>query len=614
MNPTASHLVRRVLGWQAAFTLLGALLVALLAPRLLLLRGQVAIEGAASLGSGVLVGGVVATLITGARLWRYRFLLRALAVGSRAVEAHQLHELGEEPRRAIVSWLVPSGLGAAVATLPFAPRTIDPTTAVTLCLLGLAIVAAASLPLFVLQRTTFARALMLAPAEIMREVVEDAERLGRIRGRVTLRMVVAVTLPVVCLALGALLIVAGHLRRADERSREETARVLARSVLEPGPGLTPWEGIPDALLQARALGFYAYSQKDSEEYRVERGRAGQITVTMPLDRGSASVEFSGSTATVLRPEGLLVALFATAIAALLGALVGRALSEDLENATRDVRELGTEAVLEGGRRVVSSARFHVVAQLGSAIARLAGRFRVFARAQERSIDARNGAARMRGLFFASVSHDLKSPLNAILGFTEVVRRAQFIRLGQAESLAVIERRGRELLALIETILDAARVEAGQLTLVLDAVEAALVVEQAVQKGRDLTDGRDVQVVLEIAAGVPKLRVDRERLSRALATFVAYALREATAPSLRIALSPEGPGRVRLEIEVPSERYDERDLSGLLKPPDAPGAAEHRGLALALRLGRSIVELHGGSVEPARRAGIGVFSLLLPAAG
>ena len=135
MNPTASHLVRRVLGWQAAFTLLGALLVALLAPRLLLLRGQVAIEGAASLGSGVLVGGVVATLITGARLWRYRFLLRALAVGSRAVEAHQLHELGEEPRRAIVSWLVPSGLGAAVATLPFAPRTIDPTTAVTLCLL-----------------------------------------------------------------------------------------------------------------------------------------------------------------------------------------------------------------------------------------------------------------------------------------------------------------------------------------------------------------------------------------------------------------------------------------------------------------------------------------------
>ena len=614
MNPAASHLVRRVLGWQATFTLLGALLVALLAPRLLLLSGEVAIEGAAALGLGVLSGGAFSAALCGVRLYRYRFLLRALAVGSRAVEAHQLYELGDEPRRAIVSWLVPSALGAAVAAIPFAPRTIDPNTSVTLCLLGLVIVGASSLPLFVLLRTTFARALMLAPAEIMREVVEDAERLGQLDGRLTRRMVVAVTLPVVFLTVGALLVVVGHVRRADERSREETARVLARSALEPGPGLAPWAGIPDALLQARALGFYAYSQKDAEEYRVERGRAGRITVTMPLDRGSASVEFANSTAAVVSPLALLVALLATTVAALFGLLIGRVLSEDVSGATRDVRELGTEAVMEGGRRVVRSARFRVVAELGSAIARLAGRFRVFARAQERSIDARNAAARTRGLFFASVSHDLKSPLNAILGFTELVRRAQFITLGQTESLAVIERRGRELLSLIETILDAARVEAGQLTLVLDAVDAGSVVEQALQKGRDLTDGREVQVVVELAAGLPKIRVDRVLLSRALATFLAYAMREATTTSLRVVVAPESPFRVRLDIEVPSERFNEGDLSGLLKPPDAPGAAEHRGLALALRLGRSIVELHGGSVTPARRSGVGVFSLLLPAVG
>ncbi|HTQ05860.1 MAG TPA: HAMP domain-containing sensor histidine kinase [Polyangiaceae bacterium] len=614
MNPAASHLVRRVLGWFATFTLLVALVVALLAPRLLLLSGETAIEGAAALGSGMLAGGAVAALVRGIRLFRYRFLLRALAVGSRAVEAHQLYELGSEPRRSIVGWLVPSGLGAAIATIPFAPSTLDSNTSVTLCLLGLAILTAASLPLFVVLRTTFARALMLAPPEVMREVVEDAERLGHIRGRVARRMVLAVTLPVLCLAVGASLIVVGHLRRADERSREEAARTLARAALEPGPGPLPWAGIPDALLQARALGFYAYSQQDSEDYRVERGRAGRLIVTMPLDRGSASVEFASSTANVVSPLVLLIALVATAVAALLGMLIGRALSQDLWSATRDVRELGTEAVIEGGRRVVRSARFHVVAQLGSAIARLAGRFRVFARAQERSIDARNAAARTRGLFFASVSHDLKSPLNAILGFTELVRRAQFITLGQAESLSVIERRGRELLALIETILDAARVEAGQLTLVLDSVDAASVIEQAVQKGRDLTDGRDVQAVLEIAPDLPKFRADRVRLSRALATFIAYAMREATTPSLRIAAGLESATKIRIEIEVPSERFRESDLSGLLKPPDAPGAAEHRGLALALRLGRSIVELHGGTVAPVRRAGVGAFALVLPSSG
>jgi signal transduction histidine kinase len=612
MNPAASHLIRRVLGWSATFTLLGAALVALLAPRLLLLSGRVAVEGATALGSGMLAGGAEGAIVRGVRLFRYRFLLRALAVGSRAVEAHELYELGHEPRRAIVGWLVPSCVGAAVATIPFAPRTLDPNTSVTLCLLGLTIATAASLPLFVVLRSTFARALMLAPVEVMREVEEDAERLGHIAGRVTRRMVLAVTLPVLCLAVGASMVVVGHLRRADERSRQESARMLARSALEPGPGVELWAGMADAVLQARALGFYAYSQPESEEYRVTRGRAGRITLTMPLDQGSASVEFASSTAAVVSPLGLLVALVAVAVAALLGVVIGRALSEDLTNATRDVRELGTEAVMEGGRRVVRSARFHVVAQLGSAIARLAGRFRVFAHAQERSIEARNAATRARGLFFASVSHDLKSPLNAILGFTELVRRAQFITLGQAESLAVIERRGRELLALIETILDAARVEAGQLTLVLDAIETRAVIEQAVAKGRDLMDGRDVQVVVEIAPGLPLIRVDRVRLSRAIATFVAYAMREATTPALRIAAGLETPTHVRIEIEVPSERFRESDLSGLLKPPDAPGAVEHRGLALALRLGRSIVELHGGTVTPARRAGVGVFSLLLPA--
>ena len=114
MNPVASHLVRRVIAWQGLFSLLGALLVALLTPRLLLLSGTVGFEGASALGAGVLAGGVAAAALTGARLYRYRFLLRALAVGSRVVEVHQLYELGDEPRRAIVGWLAPSAVGAAV--------------------------------------------------------------------------------------------------------------------------------------------------------------------------------------------------------------------------------------------------------------------------------------------------------------------------------------------------------------------------------------------------------------------------------------------------------------------------------------------------------------------
>jgi signal transduction histidine kinase len=614
VNPDASHLVRRVLGLKAAFTLLVAALVTLLSPRLLLLGGTVATEGARALGVGLLAGGLVALISSGIRLRRHRFALRALALGSKAVEAHDLHALGEEPTRTLVAWLVPSAAGTVLATLPFAPKTLDTATGATLCLLGLALAGAVSLPLFVLLRSAFARALMLAPVEVMRDVVEDAERIGLIGRWIPHRMVVAVALPVGCLALGALLIVAGHVRRADERSREETARVISRAVLEPGPGADASAGIAEAVVQARALGFYAYSQREPAEYGVEHGERGQLIVTTPLDTGSASMEFPASTVAVLNAQALLVAVFGTLIAGMLGLWLGRILGEDLRAATADVRALGTESVIKGGRPLVHEARFPIVARLGLALARLTGLFRVFARAQERAIAARNAAARMRGLFFASVSHDLKSPLNAILGFTELVRRAQPVTPGQEESLDLIERRGRELLALIETILDAARVEAGQLTLVLDRVDLATVLEQTLLKARDLGGDRDVQAVVEIAPGIPPLRADRVRLPRALATFVAYAMREAESPTLRVVATPEAPDRIRLEVEVPNDRFNVAEIDAMLDPSRAPSAGAHRGLALALRLGRSIVELHQGAIALSKRPGGGAFVLHLPAGG
>jgi signal transduction histidine kinase len=613
VNPDASHLVRRVLGLKAAFTLLVAVLVTLLSPRLLLLGGAVATEGARALGLGLLAGGLVAVLTSGIRLRRHRFALRALALGSKAVEAHDLHALGDAPARTLVAWLVPSAAGTVLATLPFGPKTLDTATGATLCLLGLALTGAVSLPLFVLLRSAFARALMLAPVEVMRDVLEDAERIGLLARRIPHRMVVAVALPVGCLALGALLIVAGHVRRADERSREETARVISRAVLEPGPGAGALAGIEEAVVQARALGFYAYSERDPAEYGVAHGKRGQLIVTTPLDNGSAIMEFPASTVAVLNAQALLVAVLGTLIAGLLGLWLGRILGEDLRAATADVRALGMESVIEGSRPLVHHARFPIVARLGLAIARLTGLFRVFARAQERAIAARNAAARMRGLFFASVSHDLKSPLNAILGFTELVRRAQPVTPGQEESLDLIERRGRELLALIETILDAARVEAGQLTLVLDSIDVATVLDQTLQKARDLGGERDVQAVVEIMPGVGVLRADRVRLPRALATFVAYAMRVAESPTLRVVATAEG-DRLRLEVEVPNDGFNVAEIDAMLDPSRAPTAGVHRGLALALRLGRSIVELHQGAIALSKRPGGGAFVLHLPAEG
>jgi signal transduction histidine kinase len=606
MNPAAARLIARVLGWQLAFTLGTIALLAALAPHFLLLSGSVATEGIETLSEGIAVGGLLGIVRSAWRLRKLRFALRALAVGSNAVEAHELLEMSEEPKQVLAGWTVPSLLSALVSTTVFRPKLVDLTTGVTLCLLGAVIVAAAALPLFGLLRSAFSAALEFSPPDKMRDVVEDAERRGLIVERVSRRMIAAVTTPVAFLTLGAALIVSAHLRRADERSREETARVLARASLEQRPGSMAGAGIDAAIEQGRALGFDARVRNDLQGYAVTRGEDGMVTVVTPLDDGSAEVRFLGSTQGVLGLSFVGVALMMTALAGWLGTMLGSALGRDLRAATRDIRDLGTEAVLSGGTRVVRAARFRMVARLGRAIEQLAQRFRVFAKAQERSIDARQAAARMRGLFFASVSHDLKSPLNAVLGFTELVRNTE-LSPGQRESLEMIDQRGRELLALIETILDAARVEAGQLSLLLDAAEVPALLEDAAMKGIDLASSPEVVIMPSWDEQLPLVRVDPVRIPRALATFVAHALRSTTSGELHVHGSAV-PGGVRIDIELPRP---DPDLETLLKPSPRRPETQHRGLALGLRLARSVVELHGGTVEIGERGGVPAVSVLLP---
>lgn len=618
MNQAATRLLPRVAGIELAFSLGSALLVSVFSPNLLLLSGPIATQGAAALAVGLAVGGAAGALFAAVRLLRYRYVVRALAAGSDAVEPRELHALSGEPSRTIAGWLVLSAAGIVSATTLLRPAILDLTTGVTLCLLGLVILAAASLPLFVLVRASFLSALELAPREAMREVVENAEKRGGIGQRISRRMLAAVTTPVAFLAIGAALIVNAHARRGHELDREQTARMFARAALEAGPGVVPLAGIDAAIEQARALGFVARRSDGIREYRVIRGEDGVVALETPLDTGGAEVRFNGSTAGFLSLSSLLVALLATGIAGYLGLKLGTTLAVDLRVATRNIRELGTEVVVSGatsGTRILRSARFQIVAKLGTAIERLAQRFRVFAKAQERAIEARKAAARMRGLFFASVSHDLKSPLNAILGFTDLVRHTESVTTGQAESLDFIQQRGRELLALIETILDAARVEAGQLKLLLDATEPAFLLTLAAQKARDLASDGNTPVVTEITGDIPNLGIDRVRMPQALATLIAHAMRTTEAPSVRLSASLQDERSFRVEIELACTDFNPFRIEALIDPSRDPGVTEHRGLALGLRLARAVTLLHGGKVEVIKKGKAGgAFVVTLPVTG
>src|SRR5690606_11840222 len=164
--------------------------------------------------------------------------------------------------------------------------------------------------------------------------------------------------------------------------------------------------------------------------------------------------------------------------------------------------------------------------------------RTFAQAQERAIELREAATKARGRFFASVSHDLKSPLNAIVGFAELTMRDEVTNQAQRDSLELILQGGNELLALIETILDAARVEAGQLILEYSEEPVSEMLELALEKARQLSSHARAEVQLEIAPELPKLVVDKLRFPQALASFIAHARKTAERDQLRILVDVE----------------------------------------------------------------------------
>jgi signal transduction histidine kinase len=584
---------------------------------LLLLDDDAATASIRLLWQGIGLGGFVAVLRTAWVLRHHRFLLRLLALGSTAIHAPDLGEFATEGGRTAFGWTAATLVGLLGTSLFARPAFLDPATALGVTLFGIVVVAATALPLYVWTRRAVMRALENAPTEIARELVATDPPDPELGRRIQRRLVAALVAPVAFVTIGSTLVVTAHVRRADGERRDAIALAMARAAFETVPGAVANAGLEDAISAAEQLGFSPSYAPEFQQYRRVRTQDGDIELIAPLDEGSVRVKVEPTTFRGIGPVAWFIAAVAAVLAAAVGSLLGSTLSRDLQAAARGVRALDTHLILQGGARVIGPTRYQVVSDLGIAIEELAGRFRVFAQAQERAITLREAATRMRGLFFASVSHDLKTPLNAILGFAAVIRQTEDLTDEQEESLEVIERSGRELLALIEMILDAARVEARQLKLLREPVTVGDLMHDIIEKGRYLAGDNPLEVVGDIADGIGLLEVDRVRVASALGTFLGHAGRSIPGALIRLHIAPVGVDKIGFAIEMPQSpqgtevvmatRASQPTLSGVPLP------SVHRGLALGMGLARSVIELHEGTLTVQNRGPKGQrFIAVLPA--
>ncbi|MBT9487048.1 MAG: response regulator [Rubrivivax sp.] len=237
-------------------------------------------------------------------------------------------------------------------------------------------------------------------------------------------------------------------------------------------------------------------------------------------------------------------------------------------------------------------------------------------ALRQALDAAEQASRAKSEFLSRMSHELRTPLNAILGFAQLLALPRpDLDDTQRQRIAQIETAGWHLLALIDEVLDLARIEAGAMTVSLEPVALDDVVQQALQMAAPLAERQAVVLVTPPAASAATwVQADRRRLLQVLGNLLSNAVKyNRPGGHVQLGWQAEG-GRVTLEVADTGRGLSAEQLAQLYVPFTRfdNGAAEGTGIGLVIT--RRFVELMGGALAVQSQPGQGTcFSVTLPAA-
>lgn len=228
------------------------------------------------------------------------------------------------------------------------------------------------------------------------------------------------------------------------------------------------------------------------------------------------------------------------------------------------------------------------------------------------------AAAARSEFLSRVSHEMKTPLNAVLGFSQLLQM-QSLATGseqrQGEYATHIRRAGEHLLDLVNDLLDLSRADQGRLRLACVPVALAPQVEAAWARCDDEAARRGLRWQCDVPAGLQVLG-DPDRLCQVLANLLENAVRYNRDGGDVALRAREDGGRVEIEVADTGLGMSAAQTERLFRPFERVGRERGPmpGAGLGLVVARSLVEAMGGRLEVCSEAGVGtVVTLTLPGA-
>jgi signal transduction histidine kinase/ActR/RegA family two-component response regulator len=239
------------------------------------------------------------------------------------------------------------------------------------------------------------------------------------------------------------------------------------------------------------------------------------------------------------------------------------------------------------------------------------------------LEQRNGAVeeanRLKTEFVSMVTHELRTPLTSVLGYANLLLDGEAGELGpeQHEYLTIVKNNAGRLLALINDLLDIARIEAGGFELQRTAVDVSHLVHQVAATLAPMLDAKGQGLSLQIAQPLPPVWADPDRLMQIVVNLVSNA-HKYTPPGGNISVvaeQAEGFGRVQVRDTGVGLSADElAQLFTRFFRARNPATRDVTGSGLGLALTRSLVELHGGALSVLSAPGQGsTFSFTMPLA-
>jgi protein-histidine pros-kinase len=242
--------------------------------------------------------------------------------------------------------------------------------------------------------------------------------------------------------------------------------------------------------------------------------------------------------------------------------------------------------------------------------------------QEKNVELAN-AMQAKDRFLASMSHELRTPLNAIIGFTGtlLMKLPGPLNADQEKQLRTVQTGAKHLLALINDLLDLAKIEAGKVELSLVPTDCQEVIEEVAASLRQHAESKGLEFTVTVPLGLT-LRTDRRALSQIVINLTNNAIKFTERGSVRIRAERREEGGSRaLEISVDISvedtglgirPEDQAKLFAAFSQVDARTRQSQEGTGLGLHLSQRLAEALGGRIELRSEYGKGsTFTLVLP---